>query len=282
MTAATISDARNRRPFMKGLGLALCTIVPILVITATSGADPESAGERAGALSVAPLLGGVAVGVWAKLATRRWNLVDYVLRFALSTVVFFGINGLGQSLLKAVIPSERPARVVPLTDAEKQGLYLSGGWVNHSEFAFVLPLGATWELVPEVQAEINSKLEGLPGMFAWALQNEKGDEVVVISIAKGFGDDKAEFRAMARGISRGAAKQGVQVEESFQWNRGAKEFRYGIRLADGRFARTRCVPSQSEIIQYILCVQTLSPDSTGLDKVRDGLEIKLRRRRLTA
>lgn len=275
-TPVTVPAARNPRPFMKGLGLALATIIPIVAITATSGADPESAGERAGALSVAPLLAGVAVGVWAKLATRRWRLLDYVLRFALFTVVFIVINALGQGLIKAGAPDARSARDVPLTDAEKEGLFVGGGWARHNQLAFVVPLGGDWDFLPDVQTEINRTFAGMPGMFAWALQNAKG-EIVVIYVANGFGGDEAEFRAMARGISRGVGKQGVQVqEEAVRWDRGGKEFRQAARIADGRFARTRCVPSESKRMPYILCVQTLSPDSTGLDQARNSLEIKAR------
>lgn len=269
---------RNPRPFFKGLGLALCIVVPMVVITATSGADPESAGERAGALSVAPLLAGVAVGIWARVATRRWSALDYILRFALAAVVFFVISALGQGLIRAAAPSGRPAHVVPLTDAEKQGLNVSGGWANHRKFAFVVPLGGRWDFAPDVQTEINTKFEGMPGMFAWALQNERGDGFVVIYIAKGFGDNEAEFRAMARGISRGVAKQGVPVQEdALQWSGRVKEFRHSVRSPDGRFAKTRCVPSESQLTPYILCIQTLSPDSTGLDNARNYLEIKARR-----
>lgn len=276
---AEFAAARNRRPFLKGLGLALCAIVPIVAITATSGADPEAAGARAGTLAVAPFLAGVAVGVWAKLATRRWRPLDYVLRFALSTVVFFGLNALGQGLIKAAAPRARPAAVLPLTEAEKQGLYVSRGeGATHTLLAFDVPLRGKWDLLPEVQTEINRSFEGMPGMFAWALQSEKGDELAVIYVAKGFGDDEAEFRAMAQGISRGVGKQGVHVlEEALRWDRHGKEFRHGVRIADGRFARTRCVPSESELILYTLCVQTLSPESTGLDNARNHLLIRVRK-----
>lgn len=251
-------------------------IIPIVVISASSGADPGSAGELAGQLSVAPLLAGVAVGVWAKLAKRRWHVFDYVLRFAVCTVVFFGFNALGRTLIQAATPTVQPRPAVTLTASEKQGLRVSGGWARHSDFAFVLPLGGKWDHAPDIQNEINGKLADLPGTFAWALQPENGDGYVVIFVAKGAGNDEPEFRAMARGISRGAGKQGVEVlEDALQWSRRAKEFRHAIRLADGRYAKTRCVPSESERTPYIICVQTLSPDSSSLDHARDHLTIRV-------
>lgn len=230
--------ARNSRPFWKGMGLALSVIVPILVVTASSGSDPTSAGERAGALSVAPFLGGLAVGAWAKLAPQRWHRIDYVLRFALCTVAFFGLNAFGRSLIPAAPP---PAPAVDLTEAEKQNLYVSGGWVRHSEFDFTLPVGDKFSLAPDIQNEMNRQLASLPGTFAWALEHRTGDGLVLVFVAKGLGNDERAFRAMARGISTSGGKQAVQVlEDALQWNRRAKE---------------------------------LSPDSTGLDDSRAHLKV---------
>jgi hypothetical protein len=108
---------------------------------------------------------------------------------------------------------------MPLTDDEKQGLHVSGGWANHREFAFVVPLGGRWDFAPDIQAEINSKFDSMPG------------------------SPKA-LVAMRRSFAR--------------WHGG---------LAGGWRSKAFS----------ILCVQTLSPDSTGLDKARDYLEIKARR-----
>jgi len=265
----------NTRPFLKGMGLALSLIVPIVVVTASSGADPGSAGDAAGQLSVAPLLAGVAVGFWARFATRRWHVVDYLLRFALCTVAFFGLNALGRSLLHAGRPPVQPAPV-HMTDAEKQNLYVSGGWVHHSNFDFVLPVGPQFEPAPEIQNQINENLAGLPGTFVWALQAQNPDRLVLIFLARGMGNDEAAFRAMARGISTSAGKQAAQVlEDDLQWSRRAKEFRYGIRLADGRYAQTRCLPSAPERQPpYVVCVQTLGPDANGLDALRNQLVIR--------
>ena len=256
------------------MGLALSVIVPILVVTASTGSDPTAAGERAGELAVAPLLGGLAVGVWAKLALRRWNVLDYLLRFALCSVAFFGLHTMGRSQMRVAASPPPPARAVPLTEAEKQGLHVSGGWAQHSGLGFVLPLGGNWDHAPDIQKEINSNFADLPGAFAWALQPQNGDDYVLIFVAKGAGNDEAEFRAMARGIGRGVAKQAAQVlEDALQWNRRVKEFRNAVRLPDGRYAGTRCVPSESTRTPYILCVQTLSSDSSGLDDARDHLKI---------
>lgn len=244
-----------------------------MVFFATSGADPRSAGERAGALFAAPLLAGLAVGIWARLEHRRWHVLDYVLRFVVCTVVLYALNAAGNGLVGAV-SSRETFNPVPLTDAEKQGLYMSGGWANHRDLGFVLPLGGQWDTDSAVQNGINNQLANLRGTFAWALRNPRTDEIAVIYVMKGVETSEADFRAMARGISRGIEKQGVQVrEDAIQWSSRAKEFRHAARLPEGLHAKTRCVPSDSKRIPYIICVQTLSPDSAGLDDARNHLKI---------
>jgi hypothetical protein len=269
--------ARNSHPFLKGMGLALGLVVPIVVVTATSGSDPTSAGERAGELSVAPLLGGVAVGVWAKLATRRWHWVDYLSRFVLCTIMFFGLNAFGRSLIPAAPP---PPSAVDLTEAEKQNLSLSGGWVRHSTFSFTLPVGDKFGLAPGLQHEVNQRRASLPGTFVWALANDAGDRIITVFVAKGLGDDERAFRGMTRAIGASTAKQAAQVlEDVVRWDRRVQEFRHGVRLSGGLYVKTRCLPSSSTWNapyinpSYIVCVQTLSPDSADLDAARLHLKV---------
>jgi hypothetical protein len=275
----TTTAARNTRPFVKGLTLALCTIIPIVAITASSGADPEAAGERAGALSVAPFLAGAAVGVWAKLAMRRWRWLDYILRFGACTIAFFALNALGQTVIAAIAPDRRDQFApVPLTDAEKQGLFVSGGWANHRDLAFSVPVGGRWNPAPEIQREVNNQLTELPGTFAWALEDERGEGLVLILVMKGVGNDETDFRAMARGMTRGLRRQAPQpIEETLNWSSRAKEFRFAAQVADGQYLKMRCVPSDSRLLPYTLCVQTLSVDSTGLDDARNHLSISARK-----
>ncbi|HEY3278907.1 MAG TPA: hypothetical protein VGJ83_00220 [Gemmatimonadales bacterium] len=170
----------NTRPFLKGMGLALTVIVPILVLTASSASDPTAAGERAGQLSVAPLLGGVAVGVWA-------------------------------------------------------------------------------------------------------LANNAQDRIIIVSVAKGLGDDERAFRSMTRAVGMSIGAQTVRtLEYVVRWDRTVHEFRHGVHLSNGLYVKTRCLPSSSTWNapyinpSYIVCVQTLSPDSIDLDNARLHLKVPLK------
>ena len=262
------------------MGLALIVIVPILVVAATSVADPAAAGERAGALSVAPLLGGLAVGLWARLAPRHWHWIDYVLRFTLCTVAFFGINALGRTLLRAAAPPALVAPAVDLTEAEKQNLRVIGGWVRHSTFSFTLPVGDKFALAPGLQDEMNQRRASLPGTFVWALANDAGDRIITVFVAKGLGDDERAFRSMTHAIGTSTGRQAGRVlEDVVRWDRQVREFRHGVHLSSGLYVKTRCLPSSSTWNMpyinpsYIVCVQTLSPDSTDLDNARLHLKV---------
>jgi hypothetical protein len=268
---------RNSRPFTKAMGLALIVIVPILVVAAASVADPAAAGERAGALSVAPLLGGLAVGAWARFATRRWHWLDYVLRFTLCTVACFGLNAFGRGLIPAAPP---PPAGVDLTESEKTDLDVSGGWVRHRRFGFTLPVGDKFALAPGLQNEMSQRRASLPGTFVWVLANDAGDRIITVFVAKGLGDDERAFRATARGIGTNLSKQAIQVfEDAVQWNRRVKEFRHAVRLPNGLFVKSRCLPASKDRNppyinpSYIVCVQTLSQDSTDLDDARLHLTV---------
>lgn len=274
--------ARNSSPFLKGLGLALAVVVPIVVVTASSGSDPTSAGERAGELSVAPLLGGVGVGVWAKLATRRWHWVDYLLRFVICTIVFFGLHALGRGLLPPE-PPPPPAVAVDLTESEKQSLSVSGGWVRHSTFGFVVPVGDKFGLAPGLQDEMNRRRTSLPGTFVWALANDAADRIIIVFIAKGLGDDERAFRSMTRAVGASTGTQAVRVlEDVVRWDRRAREFRHGVHLSNGLYVKTRCLPAAADRnppyinVPYIVCVQTLSRDSTDLDDARLHLKVPIK------
>ena len=261
------------------MGLALPVIVGIMVWAITSEEDPTTAGELAGGLAVAPFLGGVAVGVWARLAPRRWHWPDYALRFALCTVGFFGLNAIGQGVRGAAEPAG-PV-FIALTDAEKEGLDLSGGWIRHSKFDFTLPAGDKVDPAPEIEDEMNRQLGAVPGVFAWAFEHQT-DGVILVYVAKGPGDERGTFSAFARGLGKGTGQHATAVlEDVVRWDRGGHEFRYAARLTDGQYTKVRCVPGPSDRNPpyinppYVVCVQTLSPDSTGLDEARSHLKVHM-------
>jgi hypothetical protein len=184
-----------------------------------------------------------------------------------------------RAALLAVSPPSPPdlAEGLPLTESEKQGLELSGGWLRHSHFGFVLPLDSGFEPDPAIQDQLNQRLVDLPEAFIWALRHRAGHQILLVLVAKGAGDDdEPAFRALARSIRSGVGDQaGDVIEDHVEWGGRAKEFRYAAQLVDGGYVQVRCLPSDAVRTEpYIVCVQTLTADSSSLDAARDSLQVR--------
>jgi hypothetical protein len=264
----------NTHPFLKTFGLAALVVIPIVVLTATSGADPGTAGEQAGTLAVGPLVAAVAVGLWAKRAVHRWRGMDYVWRFVMCAIVAAALNDLGRRVLSATTGSSstessasQPS-ATPLTDEEKQYFNLSGGWVRHTFFDFTMPVGDKFRLAPDIQSEMNQQLTNQGHGYAWAIQNERDNEIILVLVIKGVGDEKDDFRSFTRGMDKGIRPRAARIlENKFRWDRQLHEFRHGAHLSDGVYLRTRCLTSGPRSSKtYIVCAQTLSSDSPGLTR----------------
>jgi hypothetical protein len=67
-------------------------------------------------------------------------------------------------------------------------------------------------------------------------------------------------------------KQGLELSGGRL--RHSQEFRYAAKLLAGGYVKMRCLPSDAARAEpYIVCVQTLTADATGLDAARDSLQV---------
>jgi hypothetical protein len=215
----------------------------------------------------------------ARQGTERNNR-PFLKAMGLALIVIVSIF-VGRRLIPAA-PPPPIAPAVDLTEAEKENLSVVGGWVRHRTFSFTLPVGDKFGLAPGLQNVMNERRASLPGTFVWALANDAGDRIITVFVAKGLGDDERAFRGMTRAIGTSTGKQAGRVlEDVVRWDRRAREFRHGIHLSSGLYVKTRCLPSSSTWNapyvnpSYIVCVQTLSPDSTDLDIDNARLHLKV-------
>jgi hypothetical protein len=214
--------------------------------------------------------------------TSERNSHPLLKAMGLPLIVILSIFGL-YTFGRRLIPAAPPPPLVPgvdLTDVEKQDLSVGGGWVRHSTFSFTLPVGDKFALAPGLQNAMNQRRASLPGTFVWALANDAGDRIITVFVAKGLGDDERMFRGMTHAIGISTSKQmGRVLEDTVRWDRRVREFRHGIHLSGGPYVKTRCLPSSSTWNtpyinpSYIVCVQTISPDSTDLDAARLHLKV---------
>ncbi|MGH7671759.1 MAG: hypothetical protein ACREMC_02580 [Gemmatimonadales bacterium] len=69
------------------------------------------------------------------------------------------------------------------------------------------------------------------------------------------------------------------LEDVVRWDRRAHEFRHAVHLSNGLYVKTRCLSAGANRnppyinVPYIVCVQTLSPDSTDLDDARSHMKV---------
>jgi hypothetical protein len=257
---------QKRNSFVKAMVLTVIVVIPIVVVSAMGGKDANAAGEFAGWLSTGPILGGIAVGIWARFDKRQWNWLDYIWRFAVCSVAIFFVSTVGQA-------GRWAPKMADVTETEKQHLLISGAEARHSDFGFTVPLPTpAYRVSSELQEQANQWFvqRGLKSSYVWALQDPAESGVIMVLVTKGIGDDQAAMRGLGRGFQRGAGQEGARIiEDTLQWSPGAHEYRFATFLPQGVFAKARCLPSSA----FIVCVQTVSADSNGLDAARAGVRL---------
>jgi len=251
--------------------LTLIGVTIVAAVQATSGKDAPAAGYAAGYFAAPAILGGLAVGIWAKLAKSRWTWFSYVWRFVALGVGVLVLASLGNVLGGSLAMAR-------ITDLEKQHLVIKGTEARHSDFGFTVPLpSADFRIDPEQQKQANAQFEhgGVTSVnYAWVLSAPKGGGTVIVMVTKGAGNSQAALQALRRGMNTGFGKSGGQVlEDTLEWSPSAHEYRFAV-TQHGAYVRARCLSSMTTAPpSYILCVETVSADSNGLDEARGGIRL---------
>lgn len=264
MTNPPVRPRRNS--FGKAMVLALIALIPIIILT-MGAADPAYA---AGYFGAAPIIGGLTVGIWAKIAKSRWTWGSYIWRFLVCMLGVFVLSSMGNATSSAT------AR---LTASEKQDLVIADRAARHTDFGFVVPLPTDgFEPDQKLQQQANEDFtrRGVgASTYAWVLRGPEHQGVVILMVMKGAGGNEAALRALAKGLQTGTGQEGGRViEDTMEWSQDAHEYRFAMLLRQGAYIRSRCLSSEkSATPSYILCVETVSGDSLGLDETRAGTRV---------
>jgi hypothetical protein len=251
--------------------LVALVIAVIVILQVTSGHDANVVGYNVGYFGAAPLISGLIVGIWAKLAKSRWTWFAYVWRFVLGSVLIFGFALFGDTVQNSVA-------LAKFTDAEKQHLTLDGSAARHSDFGFTVPLpSADFVFNADLQKQANQEFEqrGIGAAnYAWVLSEPKRREAVILIVTKGVGNNEAALRGLGHGMNTSAGKAGgAVIEDTMEWSPAAHEYRFATTQQD-MYVRARCVASMTTgPSSYILCVETVSADPNGLDQTRSGMTL---------
>lgn len=251
--------------------LALIVIAVIVIVAVASGKNADAAGYAVGYFGAAPLISGLIVGVWAKLAKSHWTWFAYIWRFVIGSLAVLGLASFGNVF-------EGSMALAKFTDAEKQDLSIVGSEARHADFGFTVPLpSAEFVLNADMQKQANQEFEqrGIGAAnYAWVLSEPKRGEAVIVIVTKGVGNSEAALRGLGRGMNTGAGKSGGQViEDTMEWSSQAHEYRFAT-TQQGMYVRARCVSSMTRgPSSYILCVETVSANPNGLDETRAGVKL---------
>ena len=255
----------RRNSFGKAMVLALIALIPITIFSL----DSKDPAYTAGFFGAAPIVAGVVVGIWAKLAKSRWSWFAYTWRFLAGTVVIFVL---------ALMGNATGSSLAPLTESEKHGLVIAERRARHPDFGFEVPLPTEgFQPDQELQRKANEDFtrRGIAATtYAWVLRGPEHAGVVILMVIKGAGGSETALRGVGRGLKKGTGQEGGRViEDTMEWSPAAHEYRLGM-LQAGVYIRSRCMSSQgSAAASYILCVETASADPTGMDETRAGARI---------
>lgn len=159
----------------------------------------------------------------------------------------------------------------------------------HPQLSFSVPNpGAGFETSPLLQGvydEVLKEADANGRMFIWAFAEPRTREVVLIQVFNNgtLGRDEEGMHEFADGMREARTEDtqsgnelmvGTTMEDTLVWTPETREYRFALHLANGLFTKTRCVASgPTRAKPLVVCVDTVSADSTGLDAFRRGLAL---------
>ena len=258
---------RNPTPFLRAFALTGGVVVFIAVIAALTVSGAGRAGYVTGRYSAGFLFGGIVVGVWARLARRRWGWPSYVWRFAFVFTLFGLIGAAAETIASRVV-----------TASEKQGLAIGPDSIRHPTFGFAFPNpgpGFTKDTV--LQQRLNAVLTEQPGVFGWVLSDTLHPQIVLVMVAKFSDVEGRHFGEFVNGMRSTAGKSAnlVMLEDSLFGTGAGREYRMAAQVSNGMFMHIRCrISGQGRNRTAIVCLQTTSAERDGLESVRRGLTVR--------
>ena len=254
-----MTEASSDRSWVKAFGCFLVGVILVAIPLAArfGDLDPYNAGRALGRLVGAALVPAVIIGILSARSARPFGWLKFGSLYAL----FF----VGFSLLEAVGNSDA-RREQLITDAEGAAPVVSGQKICHSSVPFQLLLSSsTFALLPELSRE-------RPNLRMWVWEEDSTGERVLVQVMKLATTSPADFERFIRGVKSSApgellgesvdvASVPYSADLSFSFQNGA------------RFDQRCLAQGASRRHSWIVCVGTVSADSSGLQEVRESLQL---------
>lgn len=163
------------------------------------------------------------------------------------------------------------SRDVRITAAERAGLVVTAESISHPTLGFSIPTPrGTFSLQPDIQRALEGKNRRHPETVVWWLVDADRDNLT-LDVTRFSKMNEEIFRAHVRSYQRMSAAADTIFADSASWtNRG--EYRLALR-ARGIVVMLRCL-SRSDTDHLIVCIQTSSKDSAGIDHITMGFSLK--------
>jgi hypothetical protein len=168
----------------------------------------------------------------------------------------------------------RSAAPTTLTDGERRGLVIGQDSIRHPVFGFALPNpGPGFVALPAQQARIDSQLGGRQDMAAWVVGDTALHATVIVEVTRFVRLNERLFRGFATDLLRGIlrSRETTVLYSHEQWQGGGGEYTLMARHQNGIYINARCLARPRPSRPFVVCLQTLDPDSIGLQAVREGL-----------
>lgn len=164
----------------------------------------------------------------------------------------------------------------PITQEERAGLRLDPDSLRHPLLGFAMPSpGQGYAVNPEAQAVFDQQFRAVPSIAAWALSNDRGTLLLVVSRFPGI--DEAGFGQFAEGFKRGYydASRGEVTAESIHWTPAAADYRLSVVHSSGVPLGIRCTTRPAAGTPLVVCAVTVGSDAL-LAQALAGLALETR------
>lgn len=161
-----------------------------------------------------------------------------------------------------------------ITEEERRALEIDSDSIRHAALGFVLPSpGAGFARDSVAEQRIKESPQITSDMATWLLRDTVQREVLMIQLLKMRTLDEIRFRQFAQGLRKEFSSAGNLLVDSLTWSGSDRSYVAELRMPNGVYTRSRCIPRATTSKRFVVCVQTFSADSNALRRVSDGLRV---------
>jgi hypothetical protein len=179
---------------------------------------------------------------------------------------------LAQSFLPRPVPSQTPPDT-EFTQAERNGLQMSGDSIWHPLLGFALPHpGPMFARDSALDRLVAQQFSARPDIIGWALRVPNNPRLLLIIAARLSAPGEDAFRGFATGL-RQAIQHATPVSETLEWADSAGDYRLTMRHVSAAYFSLRCLSRPRQQVSLVVCVQSTGEQPNEHGRVQGGLHL---------